>query len=212
MTSQKASWTAIAVQAQWLHVHRRPKRLFFETFIRSLIILCVAISVVLSSIAVCDGHWLFAKGKLFGLWHFCTINNNSALRCATNLTLANVRGMNIGMTLARSMVSFAVVVAIFGLELLMVSQVCEDINSRRKWSMGSVLILASFLLSSAGVLSFLILLRDYISFTGFTLTYWCEFIAAFLFFLNGISGLHLNHLTFPWNRLRKINNDGQQLC
>ncbi|XP_062972706.1 voltage-dependent calcium channel gamma-like subunit [Elgaria multicarinata webbii] len=195
--------TAISVQAQWLLARRRPKRSFFETFIRSLIILCVAIAIVLSSIAVCDGHWLFAKGKLFGLWHFCTIGNNSALKCVTNLTLANVRGINIGMTLARSMVAFAVVVAIFGLELLMVSQVCEDINSRRKWSMGSVLILFSFLLSSTGVLSFLILLRDYITFTGFTLTYWCEFIAAFLFFLNGISGLHLNSITFPWNRIRK---------
>ncbi|XP_072840751.1 voltage-dependent calcium channel gamma-like subunit isoform X1 [Pogona vitticeps] len=189
--------------AQWLLAQRRPKRSFFETFIRSLIILCVAIAVVLSSIAVCDGHWLFAKGKLFGLWHFCTIGNNSALKCATNLTLANIAGINVGMTFVRSMVSFAVVVAIFGLELLMVSQVCEDINSRKKWSMGSILILLSFLFSSAGVLSFLILLRDYISFTGFTLTYWCEFISAFLFFLNGISGLHLNHLTHPWNRMRK---------
>ncbi|XP_053103831.1 voltage-dependent calcium channel gamma-like subunit [Hemicordylus capensis] len=196
--------TAIAVQAQWLLSRRRPKRSFFETFIRSLIILCVAIAIVLSSIAVCDGHWLFAQRKLFGLWHFCTIGNNSALKCATNLSLANVRGMNIGITLARSMVSFAVVVAIFGLELLMVSQVCEDISSRRKWSMGSVLILFSFLLSSVGILSFLILLRDYITVTGFTLTYWCEFIATFLFFLNGISGLHLNSITFPWNRVRKI--------
>ncbi|KAF7241841.1 Voltage-dependent calcium channel gamma-like subunit [Varanus komodoensis] len=195
--------TAIAVQAQWLHAHRRPKRSFFETFIRSLIILCVAIAVVLSSIAVCDGHWLFAKGKFFGLWHFCSIGNNSALKCTTNLTLANVKGINIGMTLARSMVSLAVVVAIFGLELLMVSQVCEDVNSRRKWSMGSVLILFSFMLSSAGVLSFVILLRNYMSFTGFTLTYWCEFIATFLFFLNGISGLHLNSITFPWSRIRK---------
>lgn len=115
--------------------------------------------------------------------------------------MANISGLNVGMTLARSMVSFAVVVAIFGLELLMVSQVCEDISSRKKWSMGSVLILLSFLLSSSGVLSFLILLRDYITVMGFTLTFWCEFIATFLFFLNGISGLHLNAITFP--RMRK---------
>ncbi|XP_054827619.1 voltage-dependent calcium channel gamma-like subunit [Eublepharis macularius] len=195
--------TAIAVQAQRLLTHRRPKRSFFETFIRSLIILCAAIAIVLSSISVCDGHWLFAKGKLFGLWHFCAIGNNSALKCTTNLTLANITGINIGMILARSMVSFAVVVAIFGLELLMVSQVCEDISSRKKWSMGSALILFSFLLSSSGVLSFLILLRDYITFTGFTLTYWCEFIATCLFFLNGLSGLHLNNITFPWNRMGK---------
>nr|XP_028599953.1 voltage-dependent calcium channel gamma-like subunit [Podarcis muralis] len=195
--------TAIAVQAQWLLTRRRRTRSFFEMFIRSLLILCVAIAIVLSSIAVCDGHWLFAKGKLFGLWHFCTVGNNSALKCATDLTLANVRGINAGMTFARSLVSFAVVVAIFGLELLMVSQVCEDVNSRRKWSMGSILVLLSFLLSFTGVLSFLFLLRDHITLTGFTLTYWCEFISAFLFFLNGISGLHLNNITFPWNRMRK---------
>ncbi|XP_006017983.1 voltage-dependent calcium channel gamma-like subunit, partial [Alligator sinensis] len=195
---------AIAVQAQRLLAHRRPQKSFFETFIRSLIILCVAIAVVLSSISICDGHWLFAKGKLFGLWHFCTIGNTSVLTCVTDLSLASVEGMNIGMILVRSVVSFAVVIAIFGLELLMVSQVCEDANSRRKWSMGSVLILLSFLLSSTGVLSFLILLKDHITFLGFTLTYWCEFIAAFLFFLNGISGLHINSITYPWSRVRKM--------
>ncbi|XP_048339446.1 voltage-dependent calcium channel gamma-like subunit [Sphaerodactylus townsendi] len=198
----EVSMTAIAVQAQQLF-HRQPKRSFFETFIRSLIILCVAIAIVLSSISVCDGHWLLTKGKLFGLWYFCTIGNNSALQCTTDFTLANINGLSVGMILARSMVSFAVVVAIFGLELLMVSQVCDDISSRKKWSMGSVLILLSFLLSSSGVLSFLILVRDYITFMGFTLSYWCEFIATFLFFLNGTSGLHLNTITFPWNRMRK---------
>ncbi|XP_019409120.1 PREDICTED: voltage-dependent calcium channel gamma-like subunit [Crocodylus porosus] len=190
--------------AQRVLAHRRPQKSFFETFIRSLIILCVAIAVVLSSISICDGHWLFAKGQLFGLWHFCTIGNTSMLTCVTDLSLANVEGMNIGMILVRSVVSFAVVIAIFGLELLMVSQVCEDANSRRKWSMGSVLILLSFLLSSTGVLSFLMLLKDHITFMGFTLTYWCEFIAAFLFFLNGISGLHINSITYPWSRVQKI--------
>uniref|UniRef100_A0A8C8SRE5 Transmembrane protein 37 n=1 Tax=Pelusios castaneus TaxID=367368 RepID=A0A8C8SRE5_9SAUR len=196
--------TAIAVQAQRLRALRRPKKSFFETFIRSLIILCVAIAVVLSSISVCDGHWLFAKGKLFGLWHFCIIGNSTVLKCVTDLNQASVEGMNIGMILTRSVVSFAVVVAIFGLELLMVSQVCEDTNSRRKWSMGSVLIFLSFLLSFCGVLSFLILLRDHITFMGFTLTYWCEFIASCLFFLNGMSGLHINNITYPWNRARKF--------
>ncbi|XP_074857879.1 voltage-dependent calcium channel gamma-like subunit [Carettochelys insculpta] len=196
--------TAIAVQAQRLLAHRRSKKSFFETFIRSLIILCVAIAVVLSSISVCDGHWLFAKGKLFGLWHFCSLGNSTILKCVTDLNQAKVAGMNFGMILVRSMVSLAVVIAIFGLELLMVSQVCEDTNSRRKWSMGSVLILLSFLLSSSGFLSFLILLKDHISFMGFTLTFWCEFISAFLFFLNGMSGLHINNITYPWNRSRKF--------
>nr|XP_009675553.1 PREDICTED: voltage-dependent calcium channel gamma-like subunit [Struthio camelus australis] len=191
-------------EAQRLLAHRRPQKAFFEAFIRSLIILCVAIAVVLSSISVCDGRWLFARGELFGLWHFCTVSNSSVLKCVTDLSLANVEGMNVGMILIRSMVAFAVVVAIFGLELLMVSQVCEDANSRRKWSLGSVLILVSFLLSSAGVLSFSILLRDHITFMGFSLTYWCEFIAAFLFFLNGISGLHINSLTYPRSSVGKI--------
>ncbi|XP_025905659.1 voltage-dependent calcium channel gamma-like subunit [Nothoprocta perdicaria] len=187
-----------------LLARRPPQRPFFEALVRSLIILCVAVAVVLSSISVCDGRWLFARRELFGLWHFCSVGNGSALRCVTDLRLAGVEGINVGMILIRSLVAFAVVVAIFGLELLMVSQVCEDANSRRKWSLGSILILISFLLSSAGVLSFSVLLRDHITFTGFSLTYWCEFIAAFLFFLNGISGLHINSLTSPWSRLGKI--------
>ncbi|XP_035411958.1 voltage-dependent calcium channel gamma-like subunit isoform X2 [Cygnus atratus] len=196
--------TAIGAQAQRLLAHRRPQKAFFETLIRSLIILCVAIAVVLSSISVCDGRWLLARGELFGLWHFCTVSNGSVLKCSTDLGLANVEGLSVGMIPIRSMVSFAVVVAIFGLELLMVSQVCEDANSRRKWSMGSVLILGSFLLSAAGVLSFSILMKDHLTFMGFTLTYWCEFIAAFLFFLNGISGLHINSITHPRNSVGKI--------
>ncbi|XP_075287038.1 voltage-dependent calcium channel gamma-like subunit [Opisthocomus hoazin] len=196
--------TAIGAQAQRLLVHRRPRKSFFETLIRSLIILCVAIAVVLSSISICDGRWLFARGQLFGLWHFCTVGNGSVLRCVTDFSLANVEGLSLGVIPIRSMVSFAVVVAIFGLELLMVSQVCEDANARRKWSMGSVLILGSFLLSATGVLSFSILVKDHLTFMGFTLTYWCEFVAAFLFFLNGISGLHINSLTHPRNRVGKI--------
>ncbi|KAM8806913.1 voltage-dependent calcium channel gamma-like subunit [Eudromia elegans] len=196
--------SALGAQVQRLLARRPPPRPFFEALVRSLIILCVAVAVVLSSIAVCDGRWLFARRRLFGLWHFCSVGNGSALRCVTDLRLAGVEGINVGMILIRSLVAFAVVVAIFGLELLMVSQVCEDANSRRKWSLGSVLILVSFLLSSTGVLSFSILLRDHITLTGFSLTYWCEFIAAFLFFLNGISGLHINSLTSPGSRLGKI--------
>ncbi|XP_014727311.1 PREDICTED: voltage-dependent calcium channel gamma-like subunit isoform X2 [Sturnus vulgaris] len=196
--------TAIGVQTQHLLAHRRPQKSFFETLIRSLIILCVAIAVVLSSISICDGRWLFARGQLFGLWHFCTVSNDSVLKCVTDLSLAQVEGLSVGVIPIRSMVSFAVVVAIFGLELLMVSQVCDDANARRKWAMGSVLILISFLLSATGVLSFSILVKDHLTFTGFTLTYWCEFIAAFLFFLNGISGLHINSLTHLRNGVGKI--------
>nr|XP_033801957.1 voltage-dependent calcium channel gamma-like subunit [Geotrypetes seraphini] len=196
--------TAIGAQTQMFLVRARPRRPFFEMFIRGLIILCVAIAVVLSSISVCDGHWLVAKGKLFGLWHFCTVSNSSMPQCTTNLNLANVDGLHVAMILSRSAVSFAVVTAIFGLELLMVSQVCENTDSRKKWSMGSFLILMSFTLASAGVLIFLVLLKNHVTLMGFTLTYWCQFTSVFLLFLNGISGLHINSITYSPNRLRKV--------
>ncbi|XP_001367802.1 voltage-dependent calcium channel gamma-like subunit [Monodelphis domestica] len=191
--------TAIAIQAQKLLAQRRPPKSFFESCIRTLIILCVAIAVVLSSVSICDGHWLRVKDQLFGLWHFCALTNNSELNCFTNLHLAQVDGLAVGMVLARSMGALAVVVAIFGLELLMVSQLCEDAHSRRKWAMGSIFILISFVFSSLGFLSFVILFKDQVTFTGFTLMFWCEFTSSFLFFLNGISGLHINSITHQWN-------------
>ncbi|KAG8448438.1 hypothetical protein GDO86_015507 [Hymenochirus boettgeri] len=92
-------------------------------------------------------------------------------------------------------VSLAVVVGIFGLELLMVSQLCEDSHSGRKWNMGSVLLLISFLLSSAGTLVYILLLKDFVALGSFTLLFWCQFLAVFLFFLNGISGLYFSCLT-----------------
>ncbi|XP_030065945.1 voltage-dependent calcium channel gamma-like subunit [Microcaecilia unicolor] len=196
--------TAIGVQPHRFHTQTRPRRPFFEVFIRGLIILCVAIAVVLSSISVCDGHWLIARGKLFGLWHVCMVSNGSEPQCTTNLNLANVDGLHVAMILSRSAVSFAVVAAIFGLELLMVSQVCENADSRRKWAMGSVLILVSFALSCAGVLVFLVVLKNHVTLMGFTLTYWCQFTAVFLLFLNGISGLHINSITYPPTRLMKV--------
>uniref|UniRef100_F6R8S5 Transmembrane protein 37 n=1 Tax=Monodelphis domestica TaxID=13616 RepID=F6R8S5_MONDO len=158
--------TAIAIQAQKLLAQRRPPKSFFESCIRTLIILCVAIAVVLSSVSICDGHWLRVKDQLFGLWHFCALTNNSELNCFTNLHLAQVDGLAVGMVLARSMGALAVVVAIFGLELLMVSQLCEDAHSRRKWAMGSIFILISFVFSSLGFLSFVILFKDQVTFTG----------------------------------------------
>ncbi|XP_069472710.1 voltage-dependent calcium channel gamma-like subunit [Ambystoma mexicanum] len=179
---------------------RNHRRSFFEVFIRGLIVLCAAIAVLLSSISVCDGRWLLAHGKLFGLWHFCIVNNFSDPACTTDLDLAGVEGLRLGMIFCRSALSFAVVSAIFGLELMMVSLICEDVLSRRKWFLGSVLVVVSFLLSSGGVFAFLVILRNYVTFTGFTLTYWCQFTAVFLFFLNGISGLHINNITDPWNR------------
>ncbi|XP_008068285.1 voltage-dependent calcium channel gamma-like subunit [Carlito syrichta] len=153
---------------------------------------------------MCDGHWLLADNRLFGLWHFCTTANWSEPTCLRDLGQAHVPGLAVGVGLARSMGALAVVAAIFGLELLMVSQVCEDAHSRRKWAVGSVLLLVSFVFSSGGLLSFVILLRNQVTLFGFTLMFWCEFIASFLFFLNAISGLHINSITHPWEQPRKL--------
>ncbi|XP_043853047.1 voltage-dependent calcium channel gamma-like subunit [Dromiciops gliroides] len=190
--------TAIAIQVQKLPAQKRPTKSFFESCIRTLIILCAAIAVVLSSISIFDGRWLLVKDQLFGLWHVCTFTINGELNCFTDLHLAQVDGrpVGMGMVLARSMGALAVVVAIFGLELLMFSQVCEDAHSRRKWAMGSTFILISFALSSVGFLSFVIIFKDQVTFTGLTLMFWCQFTSNFLFFLNGISGLHINSITY----------------
>lgn len=191
-------------QAQRLLGQQRPHRSFFESFIRTLIIVCAALAVVLSSVSICDGHWLLAGDRLFGLWHFCTSSNQTGPHCLRDLSRARVPGLAEGMVLARSMGALAMVAAIFGLELLMVSQVCEDLHSRRKWALGCVLLLVSFVLSSAGLLNFVILLRNQVTFTGFTLMFWCQFTASFLLFLNAISGLHINSISHPWGQLREF--------
>ncbi|XP_047578544.1 voltage-dependent calcium channel gamma-like subunit isoform X1 [Lutra lutra] len=196
--------TAIAVQAQRLLAQRRPQRPFLESFIRALIIVCTALALVLSSVSICDGHWLLDGDHLFGLWHFCTSSNQTGTHCLRDLSQAHVPGLAMGMVVARSVGALAVVAAILGLELLMVSQVCEDLHSRRKWAMGSVVLLISFILSSGGLLSFVILLWNHVTLTGFTLMFWCEFTASFLFFLNAISGLHLSSITHPWGQPRKF--------
>ncbi|XP_053554001.1 voltage-dependent calcium channel gamma-like subunit [Bombina bombina] len=181
--------TAISVQMQKA-VHPQPgSRMFFETFLRVLITISVALAVVLSSISVCDGQWLSYNGeRLFGVWDIC--RNGVEIQCSLELV-----GLSHGMVAVRSLVSLAVVVAIFGLELLMVSQLCEDGLSRKKWKLGSVLLLASFLLASAGTLTYVLLLKEYIALSSFTLTFWCQFLGVFLFNLNGISGLYINRLT-----------------
>ncbi|KAM7104342.1 voltage-dependent calcium channel gamma-like subunit isoform 2-T2 [Molossus nigricans] len=196
--------TAIGVQAQRPLGQRKPHRSFFESFIRTLIIVCAALAVVLSSVSICDGHWLLAEDRLFGLWHFCTSSNQTGPHCFRDLSQAGVPGLAVGMVLARSVGALAVVAAIFGLEFLMVSQVCEDLHSRRKWALGCVFLLGSFVLSSAGLLSFAIPLRNQVTLTGFTLTFWCQFTASFLLFLNAVSGLHVNSITRPWGPLGKF--------
>lgn len=191
-------------QAQRLLGQRRPRPSFFESFIRTLIIMCAALAVVLSSVSICDGRWLLAEDHLFGLWQFCINSNQTGTHCLRDLSQASIPGLAVGMVLARSVGSLAVVAAIFGLELLMVSQVCEDLHSLRKWALGSILLLTSFVLSSGGLLSFVILLRNQVTLIGFTLMFWCQFTASFLFFLNAISGLHINSITHPWGQLRKL--------
>ncbi|XP_054979398.1 voltage-dependent calcium channel gamma-like subunit isoform X1 [Sorex araneus] len=196
--------TAFGAQAQRMLVPRRPRWSFFESLIRTLIIVCAALAVVLSSVSICDGHWLLAEGHLFGLWQFCILPSQTEPHCLRDLSQARVPGLALGMVVARSVGTLAVVAAIFGLGFLMVSQVCEDLHARHKWALGSALLLVSFVLSSAGLLSFVVLLRNQITLLGFTLMFWCEFTASFLFFLNAVSGLHINSLTQPWGQLRKL--------
>ncbi|KAM4626811.1 voltage-dependent calcium channel gamma-like subunit isoform 2-T2 [Discoglossus pictus] len=162
-------------------------RMFFETFLRVLITLCVGLSLVLSSISVCDGQWLFVPGeRLFGVWDTCKKDTE----CSEELA-----GLSRWMVGVRTSVSFAVVVAIFGLEMLMVSQLCEDGLSRKRWRLGSMMLLVAFLLSSLGTLTYVLLLREHITLGAFTLTFWCQFVGVSLFSLNGISGLYVTRLT-----------------
>lgn len=56
--------------------------------------------------------------------------------------------------------------AMLGLELFMVSQVCENFHSRCKWTMGSVFLI-SFIISSRGLLNLLILLWNQDTLNGF---------------------------------------------
>ncbi|XP_007454836.1 PREDICTED: voltage-dependent calcium channel gamma-like subunit-like [Lipotes vexillifer] len=111
------------LRSQKLLAQRRPRRSFFEPSIRALIIFCASLAMVLTSLSICDGHWLLADDHLFGLWHFCTTSNQAELHCLRDLRQAHVPRLASGMAVARSVATLAVVVAIFGLELLMVSQV-----------------------------------------------------------------------------------------
>ncbi|XP_040269011.1 voltage-dependent calcium channel gamma-like subunit [Bufo bufo] len=160
-------------------------RSFFETFLRVLITLSAGSAVVLSSISVCDGHWVSSPGQqLLGVWGTC------GAQSACSPDMSSISRALVGV---RTPLTLAVVLAIFGLELLMVSQLCDDGPSPRRWCMGSVLLLVAFLLSAAGTLTYIFLLRGFAP--AFTLTFWCQFFATFLFFLNGVSGLYLHHLS-----------------
>ncbi|XP_062908535.1 voltage-dependent calcium channel gamma-like subunit isoform X2 [Mobula hypostoma] len=172
-------------------LHRKTGRSILDVLIRILIILCTATVVVLSSISVCYGHWLFADGKIFGLWHFCTLEFDQKAQCTADISVAKVDGLYTGLVFIRITVTLAVVVAMFGLEMLLTSQLCQDDYTRRKWTFGSGLTLLSFCMMSVGMLTFAVLLLNYITFTGLSLAFWCEFIATCLSLLSSISGLQI---------------------
>ncbi|OCT60881.1 voltage-dependent calcium channel gamma-like subunit isoform X1 [Xenopus laevis] len=177
---------AIGVQAQKPHHHHR--NMFFEMFLRVLITVSSALAIILSSISVCDGQWISTPEEtVFGVWDTC---QKGSIQCSEEMAWLSQH-----MVLVRTTVSLAVVVAIFGLQLLMVSQLCEDGHSHKKWNMGSVLLVISFFLSSTGTLTYIILLKDFTGLGSFTLLFWCQFVGVFLFFLNGISGIYLSRLT-----------------
>uniref|UniRef100_A0A8D1CFW1 Uncharacterized protein n=1 Tax=Sus scrofa TaxID=9823 RepID=A0A8D1CFW1_PIG len=170
--------TTLNVQAQRLLAQCRPCQSSPESFIWTLIILSASQSMILSSVAICDGHWLLVEDHQFGLWHFCMASYQTAApHCLRDLSQAHIRA------------TLAMVVTIFGLVLLLVSQVYEDLHSWRKWAMGSVLLLVSFIHSFGGLLIFWILLRNQVTLIGLTLIFWSQLAASVLFFLKAISVL-----------------------
>uniref|UniRef100_UPI003AAC2CBD voltage-dependent calcium channel gamma-like subunit n=1 Tax=Centroberyx gerrardi TaxID=166262 RepID=UPI003AAC2CBD len=195
--------TAISVKVKGCSSpQRKPRPHFLEVLVRSLIILCTALSIVLSSIAVCDGNWLQTSGgRMFGLWHFCNMEagatGTSAVLVGRDLGQSGVTGVEVGLGLCRFVVSLAVVAAIFGLELQVISQVSEGQDAARRWGLGSVLVLVAASMSASGVVVFVALLRGFASPMGFTLTFWCQFTAVFLFFLNGMAARHIHHMKVP---------------
>lgn len=176
--------------------------LFLDVFCRSLIILCTFVSVVLSSVAVCDGHWLLAGRRVFGLWYFCSLDEQQSSvsvfkvssNCTTHLEEAGVDGLGSGSVLCRSVITLAVVSAIFGLELLVMSQASEGHDSSRRWTLGARLVLLAGVLAAGGLATFVLLVGAYATLLGFTLTFWCQFTATFLFFLNGMAAWHIQNI------------------
>ncbi|XP_066541923.1 voltage-dependent calcium channel gamma-like subunit isoform X1 [Hoplias malabaricus] len=183
--------TAIKIMAVAPAAQGKPRPLFLEVLCRSLIILCVALSVVLSSVAVCDGHWLMSERRMFGLWFFCVVENSST---APNCSRHVGEGLDPGLSVCRSVFSLAVVSAIFGLELLVISQVSEGQASSRRWHLGTWLVLLAAGLAVGGVATFMFLFWKHATLLGFTLTFWCQFTATFLFVLNGMAARHIQNM------------------
>ncbi|KAK2849937.1 hypothetical protein Q7C36_008720 [Tachysurus vachellii] len=191
--------TAIRITAATPAARAKSSPFFLEVFCRTLIILCMVLSIVLSSIAVCDGHWLLTEHRMLGLWFFCekdTENDGAPSNCTRNIGEEGSQVLNHGLGLCRCVVSLAVVSAIFGLELLVLSQVSEGHPSRQRWHLGTWLVLLAAGLAAAGVMTFVFLLWDDATPLGLTLTFWCQFTATFLFFLNGMAARHIQNITY----------------
>ncbi|XP_043104172.1 voltage-dependent calcium channel gamma-like subunit [Puntigrus tetrazona] len=180
----------------------KPTPLFLDLFCRSLIILCTFLSVILSSVAVCDGHWLLAGRRMFGLWYFCSLEEQqgpasgaqsfkASSNCTRRLEEAGVDGLAAGLAACRSVITLAVVSAVFGLELLVMSQASEGRDSSRRWTFGARLVLLAGVMAAGGLAAFILLLGAFATLLGFTLTFWCQFTATFLFFLNGAAARHI---------------------
>ncbi|KAM9487214.1 voltage-dependent calcium channel gamma-like subunit [Clarias gariepinus] len=172
---------------------------FLEVLCSTLIILCVALSIVLSSIAVCDGLWLLKEHRRFGLWFFCEVdteNSGAPPICSRHIAEEVGQLLDHGIGLCRCLVCLAVVSAIFGLELLVLSQVTEGRSSRRRWHLGAWLVLLASGLAAAGVMTFLFLLWDYATPLRLTLTFWCQITATFLFFLNGMAARQIQNMAY----------------
>ncbi|KAL0963571.1 hypothetical protein UPYG_G00308100 [Umbra pygmaea] len=188
--------TAILINAGTTHQEKKGEPFCMEVLTRCLIILCTALAIVLSSTAVCDGKWLIADGrKMFGLWNICTLEavvEETAPPNCTAYPALQVVAVSLG--LCRCAVSLAVVGAIFGLELLVISRVSDGQDSHKRWSLGSALLLVAAALSAVGVVVFVALLWQHITPFGFTLPFWCQFTAVFLLFLNGASARHIHHM------------------
>ncbi|KAF7709628.1 voltage-dependent calcium channel gamma-like subunit isoform X2 [Silurus meridionalis] len=191
--------TAIKITAMAPAAQKKSHPFFLEVLCRTLIILCTTLSIVLSSIAVCDGHWLLSERHTFGLWFFCDVdteNSGAPPNCSRHVGEEAGQLLEHGLGLCRCVVCLAVVSAIFGLELLVLSQVSEGRASTQRWRLGAWLVLLAAGLAAAGAVTFVFLVWDFATPLGLTLTFWCQFTATFLFFLNGMAARHIQSMEY----------------
>lgn len=180
---------------------RRPHRL--EVLIRVLIILGTTLSIVLSSIAVCDGSWLQTDSRTLGLWYFCSTEPGFDAVCEASVG-PKVFGVVVGVAMCRAVVCSAVVAAIFSLELQVISQMSTGEDSARRWKLGSSLLLVAATASASGMFLFLFLFQEFVSLTSVTLVLWCQLTSAVFFFLNGLAALQVHRMKVPDPRLEEM--------